>query len=112
MYFLYSNLEHLQSKFVGIDLAMKMREFVKSNSGLPSSMLESPSIPFVLNVKKVDFNAVEADKTELIKFDIFVDPKNPASRYSKEFVIFKDGGPEEWIKWLMGYRYFETSIAL
>jgi hypothetical protein len=42
-------------------------------------MRESPPIPFVTKVKKVHGDPVEADKTELIKFNFFVDPENPAS---------------------------------
>jgi hypothetical protein len=60
----------------------------------------------------VDEDGVEADKTELIKFDFIVDYKKPASRYSKEFVIFKDRGPKAWIKWLMGYRDIETTMSV
>jgi hypothetical protein len=52
------------------------------------------------------------NKTEYIKFDFFVDPENPASRYSKEFFIFKDNLPEELIKWLMAYRDLEVMMPL
>jgi hypothetical protein len=38
--------------------------------------------------------------------------KHPASQYFKEFLIFKDGCPEEWIKWLMGYRDLEVMMPL
>jgi hypothetical protein len=48
----------------------------------------------------------EAEKTEYIKFDIFVELKNSASRYSKEFIIFKGGFPEDWIKWFDGLLQF------
>jgi hypothetical protein len=33
----------------------------------------------------------DSDKTELIKMELFMDPENPASKYSRNFVIFKDG---------------------
>jgi hypothetical protein len=56
----------------------------------------------------VDGDDVEADKAELIKFNFFVDPKNPAFRHSKEFTIFKNGKPEDRITWLMEYRDIET----
>jgi hypothetical protein len=76
------------------------------------SMRENPPIPFTPNSKKVKSELTEADKTELITFDFFVDPKNSATKFSKEFLIFKDGGPEDWIKWLMGYRDLEMMMPL
>jgi hypothetical protein len=33
-----------------------------------------------------------------------MDPDKPASKYSRQFAIFKDGYPEEWIKWVMVFR--------
>jgi cytochrome oxidase Cu insertion factor (SCO1/SenC/PrrC family) len=89
---------------------MVMSNLFQPNSGLPPSMRESPPITFVTKVKKVDEDGVEADRTELIKFDFFFDPENPTSRYSKEYVIFKDGGMEDWIKWLIGYRDVDTKL--
>jgi hypothetical protein len=73
---------------------------------------ETPPIPFVSRAKKIETEGVEVDKTEYIKFYSFVDPENRASRYSKEFLIFKDGCPEEWIKWLMAYRDLEVMMSL
>jgi hypothetical protein len=52
----------------------------------------------------------EADKTEFITFDFFDDPENSATKFSKEFLIFKDWGPEDWIKWLMGYCDLEIMM--
>jgi hypothetical protein len=48
---------------------------------------------------KWDGNGVEAIKKELIKFDFFVDLKNPASSYFKKFAKIVDGmqGHEESI---------------
>jgi hypothetical protein len=43
-------------------------------------------------------DGVEADTAELIKFNFFVDPKNPAFRHSKE----------DRNTWLMEYRDIET----
>jgi hypothetical protein len=40
----------------------------------------------------------DVDKTELIKLEFIMDPANIASKYSGQFVIVKDGCPEEWIK--------------
>jgi hypothetical protein len=32
-----------------------------------------------------------------------MDPDNPASKYSRHFDIFKEGCPEDWIKWVMAF---------
>jgi hypothetical protein len=58
-------------------------------------VLENPLISFVRNVKKVDGESVEVDKSDLINFEFFVDPKNPASSYNKEVIIFEDGRSED-----------------
>jgi hypothetical protein len=56
-------------------------------------------------VKKVDkVDGHDADKSEWIKLEFLMDPDNPASKYSRQFVIFKDGCPEDWIKWVMAFR--------
>jgi hypothetical protein len=41
-----------------------------------------------------------------------MDPGNPASKYSRHFIIFKDGCPEDWIKWLMKFREIENLMSL
>jgi hypothetical protein len=50
----------------------------------------------------------DADKSELIKLEFIMDPDNPTldNNYSRNFVIFKDLSPEEWlkIKFLMSWR--------
>jgi hypothetical protein len=54
---------------------------------------ENPSIPFVSKVKKMDkVDGPDADKSEWIKLEFLMDPDNPAldSKYSRQFVIFKD----------------------
>jgi hypothetical protein len=33
----------------------------------------------------------DVDKTERIKLEFAMDPNNPASKYSRQFSIFKDG---------------------
>ena len=76
------------------------------------ALRENAPISFVSKTKKVESDGMETDKTDHIKFDFFVDPENPASRYSKEFLIFKDGCPEEWIKWLMSYHDMEVMMPL
>ena len=54
----------------------------------------------------------EVDKTEHIKLEFFMDTRNPASKYARHFVIFKDGCPEDWIKWLMAFREIENLMPL
>jgi hypothetical protein len=54
----------------------------------------------------------DSDKVESIRFEFLVDPSNPATRFSKEFFVFKDGSSEEYIRWLMGYRDLELLMPL
>jgi hypothetical protein len=41
-----------------------------------------------------------------------MNPENPASGsdYIQYFTIFKDGCPEDWIKWVMSFREIENLI--
>jgi hypothetical protein len=91
---------------------MAMSKFTKSSATMYPSMRENPPIPFTPKSKNVKSQLQEADKTELILCDFFVDPKNSATKFSREFLIFKDGFPEDWIKWLMGYRDLEMMMPL
>jgi hypothetical protein len=75
-------------------------------------MRENPPIPFVTKLKKLEAEGADSDKVESIRFEFLVDPSNPATRFSKEFFIFKDGSPEEYIRWLMGYRDLELLMPL
>jgi hypothetical protein len=43
---------------------------------------------------------------------VFIDPDNPASIYSQLFAIFKDGCPEDWIKWVMAFREIENLMPM
>jgi hypothetical protein len=56
----------------------------------------------------------DADKSEWIKLEFLVDPDNPASKYSRQFAIFKDGCrvPEDWIKWVMAFREIESLMPM
>jgi hypothetical protein len=64
---------------------------------------DHPSIPFVSKVKKMDkVDGPDTDKSERIKLEFLMDPDNPASKYSRQFAIFKDGCPKDWIKCLLG----------
>jgi hypothetical protein len=81
-------------------------------TGLPPAVRENPPIPFVSKAKMVETPDEAVDKTEHIRLEFFMDPSNPASRYSRHFMIFKDGGAEDWIKWLMGYREVENLMEI
>jgi hypothetical protein len=41
-----------------------------------------------------------------------MDPDNPASKYSRQLAIFKDGCPEDWIKWVMAFREIENLMTM
>jgi hypothetical protein len=81
-------------------------------TGLPPAVCEKPPIPFVSKAKKVETPGKAADKTKHIKLESFMDPSNPASKYSQHFMIFKDGGVEDWIKWLMQYSEVENLMEI
>jgi hypothetical protein len=85
---------------------MAMSKFSKFSASLPPSVSEKPPpIPFLSNVKKMDkVDGTDADKSEWIKLEFLMDPDNPASKYSRQFDIFKDGCLENWIKWVMAFR--------
>jgi hypothetical protein len=66
-------------------------------------------------VKKVDkVVGTDADRSECIKLEFLMDPDNPASgsKYSRKFAIFKDGFPEDWIKWVMAFREIENLMLM
>jgi hypothetical protein len=98
---------------------MAMSKFSKSFAALPPYVhknlipFPSPSIPFVSKMKKVDkVNGPDAEESEWIKLGFLMDPDNPASKYPRPFAIFKEGFPEEWIKWVMAFREIENLILL
>jgi hypothetical protein len=43
-----------------------------------------------------------------------MDPDNPASgsKYSRQFAIFKDECPEDWIKWVMAFQEIENLMPM
>jgi hypothetical protein len=59
---------------------------------------------------KVD--VTETDKSEWIKLWFLMDPDNLASKYSRHFALFKDGCPEESIKWVMAFREIENLMPM
>jgi len=63
-------------------------------------------------LKRLETDSSDAEKVESVRFEFLVDPSNPNTRFTKDFFIFKDGTPEEYIKWLMGYRDLELLMAL
>jgi len=84
----------------------------KFNRNILPTMRENPPIPFVAKLKRLEADGSEVEKVESIRFEFLVDPSNPNTRFTKEFFIFKDGTPEEYIKWLMGYRDLELLMPL
>jgi hypothetical protein len=69
-----------------------MSKFSKSSAALHPSVRGNHSIPSVSKVKKMDkVHGHDADKSEWIKLEFLMDPDNPASKYSRQFAIFKDG---------------------
>jgi hypothetical protein len=69
-----------------------MSKISKYSAALPPSAQEKPSIPFVSMVKKMDkVDGPDADKSEWIMLEFFINPDNPASKYTRQFAIFKDG---------------------
>jgi hypothetical protein len=96
---------------------MAMSKFSKSSAALPPSVHKNPSpyIPFVSKVKNMDkVDDTDANKSEWIKLDFLMDPDNPSwcSKYSLQFVIFKDKCPEDWIKWVMAFREIENLMPM
>jgi hypothetical protein len=70
---------------------------------------QEPPIPVVSKAKKVDkVDGTYADNFKWIKLEFLMDTDNPASKYSRQFAIFKDGCPEDWIKWVMAFREVEN----
>jgi hypothetical protein len=59
---------------------------------------------------KVD--GTDADKSKWIKLEFLIDPDNSASKYFRQFAIFKDGCSEDWIKWVMAFREIENLIPM
>jgi hypothetical protein len=65
------------------------------HSKLPSTFcINYHQLPYLYNtkVKKLDkADGGEVNKAELIKIELLMNPVIPASKYSRQFVIFKDG---------------------
>jgi hypothetical protein len=54
----------------------------------------------------------KTDKNESIKLEFLMDIDNPASKYSRQFAIFKYACPEDWIKWVMAFREIENLMPM
>jgi hypothetical protein len=94
---------------------MAMNKFSKSTAAFHPYMRENnlPPIPFVSNMKKMDkVDGPDKDKSEWIKLEFLMDPDNPASKYSRQFAIFTDRFPEDWIKWVMASREIENLMPM
>jgi hypothetical protein len=86
-------------------------------SKLKPRIPRTPShLPFLFSkVKKMDkVDGPDTDKSEWIKLEFLMDPDNPASgsKYFQQFTIFKDGYPEDWIKWVMAFREIENLMPI
>jgi hypothetical protein len=93
---------------------ISMSKFFKSSAALPP-LCARTLIPFVSKVKKMDkVDGPDADKYEWIKLEFLVDSVNPPSgtKYSRQFPVFKDGYPEDWIKWVMTFREIENLMPM
>jgi hypothetical protein len=92
---------------------MAMSKVSISTTALPPSVRKNPPIPLVSKMKKADkVDGPDADKSKSIKLEFFMDPAKPASRFSRQFAIFKDGFPEDWIKWVMSFREIENVMPM
>jgi hypothetical protein len=93
-----------------------MSNFLKSSAALPPSVYENPPpIPVVSKLQKMDkADGHDVDKSEWIKLEFLMDPDTQAwgSKYSWQFAIFKDGCPENWIKWVMVFLEIEYLVRL
>jgi hypothetical protein len=56
----------------------------------------------------------DVEKSKWIKLEFLMDPDNPAwgCTYSRKFAIFKDGCPEDWIKWVMAFHEIENLMPM
>jgi hypothetical protein len=56
----------------------------------------------------------DMNKYKWIKLKFLIIPENPASgsKYSRQFAIFKDGCPEDWIKWVMAFLEIENLMPM
>jgi hypothetical protein len=64
-------------------------------------------------VKKTDnIDGTDTDKSDWIKLEFLMDPDSPTSKYSRQLAIFKDGFPEDRIKWVITFREIETLMPM
>jgi hypothetical protein len=66
-------------------------------------------------VKKVDkVDGPDTNISEWIKLEFLMDPDNPASgsKYSQQFATFKDGCPEDCIKWVIAFSEIENLMPM
>jgi hypothetical protein len=53
----------------------------------------------------------DTDMPEWINLEFLMDPDKPSLRLP-QFSIFKDGCPEDWIKWVMAFRVIENRMPM
>jgi hypothetical protein len=47
-----------------------------------------------------------------MKLAFLMVPDNPTSKYFQRFAIFKDGCPQDWIKWVIAFREIENLMPM
>jgi hypothetical protein len=64
----------------------------------------------LLRARKIENPEENADKTEYIMLELYMDPSNMASKFASHFIIISR--TEKTMKWLMAYCEVETLITL
>jgi hypothetical protein len=54
----------------------------------------------------------DTDMSEWINLEFLINPDYPASKYSQKLAIFKDGCPEDWIKWVLAFHEIENLMPM
>jgi hypothetical protein len=66
-------------------------------------------------MKKMDqVDGPDTDNSDCINLEFLMVSDNLAldSKYSRQFAIFKDGCPKDWITWVMAFREIENLIPM
>jgi hypothetical protein len=77
---------------------MALSKFSKSLIGLPPTVHENPLIPFISKARKLKNPEESVDTTEFIRLECLMDCNNPATKYARHFVIFKDECAEDCVR--------------
>jgi hypothetical protein len=63
-------------------------------------------------LKKVEAEGADSDKVESIRFEFLLTPPTLQPDFPRSSSFFKDGSPEEYIRWFLGYCDLELLIPL